>query len=118
MGDFCVGCTEQVMKYLRPTALLPVLEKTVGVEPVSDTLEVLLYQLGDFAKCDIYRRRQPQAARAYHVEARLALADAIVQLRLLSEKMGWDWWELWEDGEERFRERMKELGKAEKEEKP
>jgi hypothetical protein len=76
------------------------------------TITVLTYQLGDMAKCSIYRESFPSSHWAYTSELRLAMADAITMIRLLCEQEGFDFLELQSDGTERFIERQAEVRKS------
>lgn len=86
-----------------PSKLKRLLAKRRGKhEPVSETLNVLMYEIGDLHKAVTYSRFYPEYEIAYRAEARAALADAIAQMELITETLGFDWEELRELGDERF----------------
>lgn len=78
------------------------------------TTTIMTYELGSIIRALIYAKHEHSqgnvvSVNAYLTTARIGLADLITQARLLAEQMGWKWFELENDGEERFRERMKEI---------
>lgn len=86
-----------------PSKLKRLLARRKGKpEPVSETLNVLMYEIGDLHKALTYSRFYPEFEIAYRAEARAALADAIAQLELLAETLKFDWEELRELGDQRF----------------
>lgn len=71
-------------------------------EPVSETLNVLGYELGDLNKALTYMRFYPDYKVAYVGEGKAAMADLIAQAELICEMMGWDWEDLRALGDARF----------------
>ena len=78
------------------------------------TLVVMGYELGGIQRNLIYAgvTEDPQMYDARVGGARIELADLITQCRLLAEQYRWSWDSLVADGEERFRERMRELAEG------
>ncbi len=77
------------------------------------TIHVLLYEFGDLAKALVYAATNREDLRpAYLLEARIALADMIMQTRVLAQGLGWNWDEVKDEGEDRLRERIKEFAEG------
>ena len=77
------------------------------------TTNIMTIELGWVVHGLVYSRYKEEGSdmwRAYRAESRKNLADLITQCRLLAEQCNWDYDELVIDGEETFRERMKEIG--------
>ena len=53
-----------------------------------ETLSVMTYELGDFAKCLFYKQKYNEPS--YMIEAKIALSDLIAQCIYMCEKQGWD----------------------------
>ncbi len=86
--------------------------KDAGIRPsFQRTLTVMQYELGDLAKCVIYGRLDSTTAPdlAYRAEARVALADALVQLAILAEMLDVSTATSMSEGIERFEEHMAEV---------
>jgi predicted peptidase len=88
------------------------------VSGIDRTVWVMTAELGRMVGCLLYavnaeRRGDPNDKRVYSNSARIECSDLITQCRVLTEQMGWSWEELLADGEERFKERMKELSNKE-----
>lgn len=79
------------------------------------TFVVMTGELGSLCKQYIrsqhYYISDRKMSAAYMAECRQALADLITQCRLLVEELSLDWDGLIRDGEEAFRERMKDIVK-------
>ncbi len=83
----------------------------------------LTYQVGDLVKA-VYRishcdavasiKGGTSSSKAYYGEARLAVADASLQLRLLVNELGFDWYETIALGEEHHRETMEQVKRGER----
>ena len=92
---------------------------SVGVRSdLSKTVMVMLYELGDLAKGLVYSgRADPEVGvddrPAYIAEAKVAMADLLMQCRLIAHEFGWGTAELFEMGEERLLHRMDEVEKRE-----
>jgi len=63
-------------------------------ETIAEQLLVVVYELGDLAKCIKNMDRYPRDRRLYRVEAKKAIADLITQLRLTCELLGFSFEEL------------------------
>ena len=79
------------------------------------------YEVGDLMRA-VYRigycedkERSERTTRAYHAEAKLAAADAIVQLRLIIDQLGLDWEDVERLGSQHHKETMSQLMKGERE---
>lgn len=70
------------------------------------TARVLSYEIGDIHKLMIYAKRF--GSTGYLGDLKIACADTLTMISLLSEQLDFDLEELKETGLERFRERMKE----------
>jgi len=73
------------------------------------TVTVMLFELGDIAKCVFYGlldQREDRVDRVYEKEARVALADLVTQCRIAADLLGIDFAEAIRTGEERFLERL------------
>ena len=86
----------------------------MGPSDPFQTVCVMMYELGDVVK-NLSRVRYLQALGAEEKlvhyreeEARVGLADLIVQCRVLAEQLGWQWSKLEADGLERLKERVLE----------
>jgi len=84
-------------------------ELTVPQSP-EFTFRVLVYEVGDISKCMIYADRFGKTG--YVGETKIAISDALTQLNLLTEQLGFDIEECREIGMDRFRHRMKECKDA------
>jgi len=73
------------------------------------TARVLSYEVGDIHKLMIYQERFGNCG--YLGDLKIACADTLTMISLLSEQLGYDLEELKEVGLERFRDRMKEVMK-------
>jgi hypothetical protein len=74
----------------------------------------MTYELGGVVNGLIYARHKSswgdsKGAASYEASARINLADLVTQCQLLAEQKKWRWIDLCNDGNERFRERMKEI---------
>ena len=82
----------------------------------------LSYEVGDLTRA-VYRmgycasedRRDERTKRAYHAEAKLAVADASLQLRLMVNQLGLVWEDVVKLGEDHHRETMSQLMQGERE---
>lgn len=74
-----------------------------------DTFEVLVYEVGDIAKCIHHMRNFPKDRRLYRAELGKALSDGLVQLHLLCEWYGFDAEVLLRRGRENLTIRLKEV---------
>jgi len=57
-------------------------------EDIAEQFLVLIYEIGDLAKCIANMIWYPKDAVAYKAEAKKAIADAITQLRITCEYLG------------------------------
>ena len=73
------------------------------------TLNILAYEVGDINKALVHAWRRPKLKNAYLAEARISIADAYLQLRLVAQMLGFNFKEIMEDGEERFLERLEDI---------
>lgn len=83
----------------------------------------LTYQIGDLVRA-VYRishcdgvaalKGESSSSKAYYGEARAAVADASIQLRLIVNELGFDWHETVALGEERHRETMEQIARGER----
>ena len=87
-------------------------------EPTSDNqffrLAIIAYEMGDLNRSIVYaeRFREDENARtAYLANGKLALADALTQIYLLCESVGWDFNELRKLGAEHLKERQEDFKK-------
>jgi len=86
--------------------LLPLLNKIkTKPEPLPETLTILLYELGDFAKC-LMRSQWKADSTGYTSEMKLALGDMYAQWQVICESLGFNPDEVKELGIEHFIERM------------
>lgn len=81
----------------------------------NDTLAVLMYQVGEISKCQVYAEVAINAedivsARLYDRLLEPALADTLLQLQLIAHAYGLDFNALIEDGVERFKQRIRDRG--------
>lgn len=82
-------------------------------------LNILSYELGRLTHGLVYgfsasyNVEDEKLARGHVAFAYSEWADMITQLRVLGERMGWDWWQGTNDGLERYKERMGELARRE-----
>lgn len=78
-------------------------------EPLSDTILVFIYELGDLAKCihRINREKDDEIKRGYLAEAKKALADVITQTRLICERLGFNFEDLKLLGEQEMEDKIK-----------
>ena len=78
----------------------------------------LAYNVGDLSKA-VYRIAYCQFgnrdSRPYYKLARAAMADAVLQARILSLRLGFVWEDIIELGEERHFEAMQEVSRGERE---
>ena len=79
------------------------------------TCSIITYELGSLIHNLVHVKHTLDGkAKAYHLaEARIDLADLLTQAYLLAEQMGWKRLDIENDGLERFRERMGEIGRGE-----
>lgn len=92
------------------------LKEHLAIEQSSQrTCLVLSYEVGDIAKCLIYQESFPSLASSYREEMKLTVADAITMLRLFCEQEHISFDESALIEVERFKERQKEICKAQKE---
>ena len=82
----------------------------------------LSYEVGDLSRavyriafCEDSERRDERTKSAYRAEAKLAAADITLQLRLLTNQLGFSWDEIIKLGEDHHRETMSQLIKGERE---
>jgi len=78
---------------------------------VMETPVVLMYEVGEIAKCIVYRQvaqnaEDAQEAEIYRKLLSPAIADAVFQLRLLAELTGINYPTLCAMGRERFEQRI------------
>ncbi len=57
-------------------------------ESISEQILVLIYEIGDLAKCVANMMWYPEDVVAYKAEAKKAIADTITQLRITCEYLG------------------------------
>lgn len=72
-------------------------------------LSVISYQLGDLHRDIAYMHRFPKEAEAHKANAKLSLADLLIQLSSLCKELGFDESELYELGKQRLKERYTEF---------
>lgn len=87
---------------------LPKLLRHKPKDTPEDTLEVLIYEIGDVAKCIHHARTFPESKDAYIAELSKALSDAITQIRILCEWYDFSFAELLQNGYEDFIQMLKE----------
>ncbi|KKM72277.1 hypothetical protein LCGC14_1422070 [marine sediment metagenome] len=98
--------------------------KVLGNMVTAERIALCLgYQVGDLMKA-VYRishcdavaglKRESSSSKAYYGEARAAVADASVQLRLIVNELGFDWDETIALGEERHKETMAQVERGER----
>ena len=83
------------------------LEKINPDESLAETLLVLIYEVGDLAKCIQRMSFDKENTVGYKAEARKSLADIITQVRLLCERLGFSFEGLKISGEEEMRSKIK-----------
>ncbi|KKK66952.1 hypothetical protein LCGC14_2958920 [marine sediment metagenome] len=98
--------------------------KTLGNMVTAERMALCLtYQVGDLVRA-IYRishcdavasiKGETSSSKAYYGEARLACADASLQLRLMVNELGFDWDEIVALGEEHHKEVMEQVQRGER----
>lgn len=78
-----------------------ILQLTKAIYPDDDIgkqIRVVTYELGDLVKCVHKMLRFPHLSSGFKAEAKLALADLIIQLHLTAAYLGFDFDELTELG--------------------
>lgn len=78
-----------------------------------DTINIMVYELGDLAKMLFYTKVYPERKEVQMIEARIALSDLLAQCHVVCEREGWNFIEVDILGKERLHERIKrrlELG--------
>lgn len=96
--------------------LIEIAEKVATISNPHDpiwTTTIMTYELGSLVQSLIRARisnvcNELKSKKANEASARVELADLITQCYFLAEQMGWDRFDLENDGEERFKERMAE----------
>ena len=85
-------------------------------EPTSDNqffrLAILAYEMGDLNRSMVYAERfkdDEKARIAYMANGKLALADALTQIYLLCQSVGWNFNELRKLGAEHLKERQEDF---------
>ena len=77
------------------------------------TFVVMTWELGSicrqYVRAQHYFTADRKLSNTYKAECRMALADLITQCRLLAEELNHNWDDLVKDGEEAFKERMKDI---------
>jgi NTP pyrophosphatase (non-canonical NTP hydrolase) len=71
-------------------------------------LSVITYELGDLHKDIVFMHRFPKEKEAHKANAKLSLADMLVQIFLLCDELGFDVEELIELGWKHLEEKYKE----------
>ena len=77
-------------------------------EPLLETLAVLLYEMGDLAKAVMRAQWEPDLAKGYRGEEKIALGDIYVQWQLICETRGFEPEEIKQLGIEHFEDRIEE----------
>ena len=87
-------------------------------EPTSDNqffrLAILMYEMGDLNRSIVYAERfknDEKARIAYLANGKLALADALTQLHLLCQSVGWNFNDIRKLGVEHLKERQEDFKK-------
>lgn len=87
-------------------------------EPTSDNqffrLAIIAYEMGDLNRSIVYAERfknDEKARIAYLANGKLALADALTQLHLLCQSVGWNFNDLRKLGAEHLKERQEDFKK-------
>jgi len=91
---------------LKQKKILEITREIFPREPLSEQLLVVLYELGDLAKCIKNMKRYPGDKNLYLAEARKAIGDLITQVRLTCELLGFSFEELDEFGYRAFLEKF------------
>ena len=87
--------------------ILEILNELNPNETIVETLLVLVYEVGDLAKCVHRLNLDKDNALGYRAEAKKSLADIITQTRLLCERLGFSFEGLKILGEEEMRSKIK-----------
>ena len=80
-------------------------------ESVPEQFLVLIYEIGDLAKCIANMTWYPKEAAGYKAEAKKAIADTITQLRITCEYLGISFEEMDELGFSALKEKAEEYRK-------
>lgn len=80
-------------------------------ESIPEQILVLVYEIGDLAKCIANMVWYPEDADAYKAEAKRAIADTITQLRITCEYLGISFEEMDELGFLALKERAEDYRK-------
>ncbi len=78
-----------------------------------DTMNIMIYELGDLTKMLFYSKVYPERKKIQMIGAKIALSDLLAQCHVVCEREGWSFVELDLMGKERLHERIKrrlELG--------
>ena len=92
---------------------------SVNPQTVDETLHVATYELGKIIECHHYEKRfgpDRVVAKGYQDHGKTEMADLISMLRMYCEQKDWNFFVLYELGESRYVERMKDLIKEGKQE--
>jgi len=93
--------------------LAELVEKIHPGETLENQMLVIVYELGDLAKCIQRMSVYPNNVLGYKAEAKKAVADLIAQIHLFCYRMGWNFYEVEALGlkalEEAIRERAEKL---------
>lgn len=68
---------------------------------------VMIYELGDYAKCLQRMLIEPESANLYEVEAKKALSDLVTQIWIACDRFGWHLEDLVEMGMNNLRDKSK-----------